>query len=189
MGSIGDALFVKFLIVAGSIPVITIGASTTALYYVTLKMAKNQESYLWRTYWQAFRDNLRTSTGIWCIMLGTGMILGGGCALLLGNWGRLAAAMIWGLAVLIVIYLFVLTMVFPLAARLDAGTGRLLCMAFMTAVKNFSWVLLMSVGTLCMAAAAIFVFWPLLFLAAGAVAYLHSLILVYIIFPKYGWNN
>lgn len=189
MGRIADIFFLSLLWAVGSLPIITIGASTTALYYVTLKMAKNQDGYLLKAFWHSFKDNLKTSTGIWCMMLLVGGILGAGYAGLFRMQGEITAAFFWGLAIISVIYLFVITLVFPLSARLDAGAGRILGMTFVTAVRNFSWVMLMVVITLCILAAGVFVFWPLLLLGAGLAAYLHSVILVHVIFPKYGWNN
>lgn len=189
MGRIADIFFLSLLWAVCSLPLITIGASTTALYYVTLKMAKNQDGYLLKAFWHSFKDNLKTSTGVWCMMLIIGGILGAGYAGLFRMQGEVRGAIFWGLAIISVIYLFVITLVFPLSARLDAGAGRLLGMTFVTAVRNFSWVMLMVVITLCTLAVGIFVFWPLLLLGAGLAAYLHSVILVHVIFPKYGWNN
>ncbi len=189
MGRIADIFFLSLLWAVCSLPIVTMGASTTALYYVTLKMVKDKEGYLLKAFWHSFKDNLKTSTGIWCIMLMAGGILGIGYTGVFGRQGELTVMSFWGLTIIFVIYLFVMTLVFPLSARLYAGAGRLLCMAFVTAVRNFSWVMLMVVITLCILAVGIFVFWPLLLLGAGSVAYLHSIILVHIIFPKYGWNN
>ena len=41
------------------LPVVTIGAATTALYSVTLKYARDEEGYLTRSFFQAFRQNFR----------------------------------------------------------------------------------------------------------------------------------
>lgn len=42
-----------------SIPLITIGTATAALYEVLLKAVKDQESYLTRSFFKAFRGNLK----------------------------------------------------------------------------------------------------------------------------------
>ncbi len=188
MGRIADMFFLTLLWILGSIPFITIGASTTALYYVALKMVKNQEGYIWKSFWHSYWDNLKPATGIWCILLIVGMGLGISFRMLFQMEGSMKSMFFWGLAVLVLVYLFVFTLIFPLMARLDAGINRLFVMTFMAAVKNFSWLLLMVVSTLCILALGIFVFWPLLLFGAGSIAYIHSLILVYIVFPKYNWN-
>ena len=43
MGRVADLFFLTLLWAIGSLPLVTMGASTTALYYVALKMVKNQE--------------------------------------------------------------------------------------------------------------------------------------------------
>lgn len=60
-------LNLSFLI--SCIPVITIGAALTALYSVNLRMAKGEESYVFRSYWKAFKCNFRQATSCWCIMI------------------------------------------------------------------------------------------------------------------------
>ena len=189
MGRIADMFMLTLLWAVCSIPIVTIGASTTALYYVTLKMAENQESYIIKSFWKSFTENLKTSTGIWGIMLLPGVVLGASAAAVFQAGGQWMPMFSWWLLILLFLYLLMLTLVFPLAARLDTGIKGLLYMAFMVAMKNFSWALLMTVVTFCAAALGIFVFWPLLLLEAGAVAYIHAVILVHVIFPKYNWNN
>ena len=189
MGRVADLFFLTLLWAIGSLPLVTMGASTTALYYVALKMVKNQEGYIWKSFWKSYRENLKTAAGIWCIMLGMGAARGFGLAVSFPGQGAGDGAFFWGLLILTVFYLFWLTLVFPLTARLDTGIKGLLYLSFMTAVKNFSWVMFMVISSICVAALGIFVFWPLLLFGAGIIAYIHGLVLVHVIFPKYNWNN
>ena len=143
MGRVADLFFLTLLWAIGSLPLVTMGASTTALYYVALKMVKNQEGYIWKSFWKSYRENLKTAAGIWCIMLGMGAALGVGLAVSFPGQGAGDGAFFWGLLILTVFYLFWLTLVFPLTARLDTGIKGLLYLSFMTAIKNFSWVMFM----------------------------------------------
>lgn len=97
--------------------------------------------------------------------------------------------MSWIFLVFGVVYLLVVTVLFPLAARLDTGIGKMFFMAFMISLKNFAWVLFMLVSTLCIVAVGIYVMWPLLLISVGTIAWIHSKILVKIIFPKYNWTE
>lgn len=59
------------------LPVVTIGASTTALFYVTLKVARNEEgTSLTKAFFHSFKANFRQSTVIWLILLAAGIVLG-----------------------------------------------------------------------------------------------------------------
>lgn len=66
---IGDLVLLNILFLFSSIPVFTIGASTTALYSVTKKMTKNEEGYIARSYFKAFKENFKQSTIMWLILL------------------------------------------------------------------------------------------------------------------------
>ncbi len=59
----------NFLWVVFSIPVVTIGASTTALYTVTLKIAKKEEGYVFKPFLNAFKENFKKSTIVWVIFI------------------------------------------------------------------------------------------------------------------------
>ena len=50
MGRVADLLLLNFLCILCCIPVVTAGASITALSYVTLKMARDEESYIARSF-------------------------------------------------------------------------------------------------------------------------------------------
>lgn len=70
MSRVFDLVLLHFLWVLTSIPIITIGASTTALFSIALKMEKNEESYIIKSYWKAFRENWKKSTILWIAMAG-----------------------------------------------------------------------------------------------------------------------
>lgn len=57
-----DLLILNFLFVITSLPVITLGASLTALYSVNLKLTKNEESYIIKDYFRSFCGNFKLAT-------------------------------------------------------------------------------------------------------------------------------
>lgn len=63
-----DLIVLNMLYIVSCIPIVTIGASTSALYYVCLKMYRGHEPYIWKNYWKAFRQNFKQSTLVWLIM-------------------------------------------------------------------------------------------------------------------------
>ncbi len=69
MGRLADFIILNLLWVVCSIPIITIGASTTALYTVMLKLVKNEEGYIAKGFLKAFKENFKQSTIIWIIFL------------------------------------------------------------------------------------------------------------------------
>ena len=56
------ACYLNLLWFICSLPIFTIGASTTALYYTSLKIVRGEESYVGPTFFRAFRENFRQAT-------------------------------------------------------------------------------------------------------------------------------
>lgn len=70
-----DLVIVNLLTLAAFIPVVTAGAALTACARVCGETAREEDGYLVRTWWAAFRKNLVQSMGWWipcAILLGSG---------------------------------------------------------------------------------------------------------------------
>ena len=66
---IADIMILSFYWLIFSIPLVTIGSSTTALYYVMTRRISNREGYLFRDFWTSFKSNFKQTTIIWLIFL------------------------------------------------------------------------------------------------------------------------
>lgn len=66
---IGDIITLNFLWIICSLPLITLGASTTALYYTWMKQYREGDSPVHRYFFSSFKDNLRKSTAAWILSL------------------------------------------------------------------------------------------------------------------------
>lgn len=75
IGRIADFAILNLLWLICSLPIITIGASTTALYTVMLKLVKNEEGYIAKGFLIAFKNNFRQSTILWLFFMLLGIIL------------------------------------------------------------------------------------------------------------------
>lgn len=74
MSRAADLMVLSILWIVCCLPVVTAGASTVALYYVTLKMAKNEESMIVKSFFHAFRQNLKQGIYLFLIFLAGGII-------------------------------------------------------------------------------------------------------------------
>lgn len=69
VGRIWDLFILNILWIVCSIPIVTFGASTTAMYYCTLKIARDRDSGgVLSMFFHSFKDNIIQSTIIWVIM-------------------------------------------------------------------------------------------------------------------------
>ena len=68
IGSLGQApgLLVMAALFVAALPV---GPALTAMYYIRLKMVRNEDSYIIRSYFKSYRDNFGQSVAIWAIFL------------------------------------------------------------------------------------------------------------------------
>lgn len=62
-----DLAWVSILWLVFSIPLVTAGASTSALYYTVTKVIRHHRGYIWREFWGSFKSNFKQSTIIWIL--------------------------------------------------------------------------------------------------------------------------
>ena len=70
-----NVVYLNILWILFSIPIVTIGASTTAMFSVMMKMARDREGYIFKSFWKAFKENFKQSTVIWIIIIVVGTFL------------------------------------------------------------------------------------------------------------------
>ena len=75
LSRVADILTLNLLFVVCSIPVFTVGASITALYYCCFKMKDEEEGYLTRRFFKSFKENFKQATIMWLILLAFLMLL------------------------------------------------------------------------------------------------------------------
>lgn len=114
-----DLIVLNVVYVPCCIPVFTIGAATSALYYVVMRMCRDEEGNVLKNFFHAFRGHFGQSAALTGIWLGTGsfvlLILYAFNHVDFGIWNN--AKYILYFALLIHFVLF--TYVFPVFARFD----------------------------------------------------------------------
>lgn len=161
------------------IPVITVGASTTALFYVTLKISKNEEGNITKAFFRSFRENFRQGTLIWLILLALGIILGvDGYVLYHMRFENL----FWTLCTAVfcvaaIAYAIVLMYIFPLLARFDNTTGAMFKNALFIGVRFLFCTVLMAAVYFIMLLVIVRVFTPAVIFGEGLCALLCSFLL------------
>ena len=66
---ITDFLLLGMLWILASIPLLTFGAATTAMYYTAHTSIHKEAGSLWSTFWSCFRREFKQATGLWLISL------------------------------------------------------------------------------------------------------------------------
>ena len=76
MSRVADLVIINVLYILCCIPIITIGAATTALYTACSKMAYEKDGGLYRAFFRSFKENFGQSTILWLIYILAGGIIG-----------------------------------------------------------------------------------------------------------------
>ena len=174
LGRVWDAIWLTLLWIVFSLPIVTIGASTTALLYVAQKIVKDEEGTVIKQFWEAFKSNFKQATIIWLILAAAGVILGVNLWFYYQVNTSFAKMFMVVLIIFTYVYLMVAHYIFAVLARFDNSVKNLFALAFLLAMKNFGWTLLMITVTVCILAIGIFVFAGLLIAGAGAAALIDS---------------
>lgn len=161
------------------IPIVTIGASTTALFYVTLKIAKNEEGNLSKAFFHSFKENLKQGTVIWLILLCLGIALGIDGYVLYhlrfenAFWTLCTAFLLIAIAA----YAIVLMYIFPLLARFDNTVGAMFKNALFMGIRYLLCTILMAVIYFVMLLVVVRIFTPAVIFGEGLCALLCSYLL------------
>ena len=191
IGKFFDVMILNILWVVCSIPIVTMGASTTAVYYVTLKLVRDEEGSTIRSFFKSFKENFKQSTVIWLIMLAAGAIIGFDLYFFLMIQTKAAAfrtvmiALFGGFAL---IWLFIGMYVFPLQCRFYNPVKRTLFNAFFMSVRHILQtlgLLVIDIGLPFLALAVMPILQPILFLFGfPLLAFINSYVFV-TVFDKY----
>ncbi len=157
-----------------SIPSVTIGASTAAMYEVLLKMAKHLEGNITKDFFRGFKSNLKQGICVWLIVLVV-------FAVLLGNlWyytvidGIRHAVLTIVFLIMAVLALVVFSYLFPVMARTENSVKGHFQIAFILAVRNPGWSLMLMIDQLLtLFLIYIFAYAPILFIM-GPMGYLQG---------------
>ena len=136
-----DFLLLNIMWLLCSLPVITAGASFTALYSVMLKASANGEGYILKDFLKAFRSNFRQSTVVWLILLAVGAAFGVDIIVVFRMQGGPAQAGGVLLCAAGIVYMVEVLFVFPLIATFENTTGNMIKNAFLIPVSRLPFAL------------------------------------------------
>lgn len=148
-----------------SLPLITAGASTTALFYVVGKIVRKEEVHEFRDFIKGFRDNFRQGTVIWLILCAAYIIIFTNLSLL-EQYGKMGGlVLVLQLPVLVQVAI-VTVFIFPLLSRYDLNTLEIIKTSWILGIRH---IFSCAAGLAIVAAAAILArAVPALFLTVSA---------------------
>ncbi len=144
---IADIFILNILWIIFSLPIFTIGASTTALYYSMMQRQRRDESYIHKNFIKAFKENFKQSTILWLIMILVALVLF--ADLRIGLFFNINQNLLIGKifivvsVILMIPYLFVLLYIFPIQAKFENTIKDNLKNAILMAIGHLGYTLLL----------------------------------------------
>lgn len=147
LSRVADLVILNILWLVCCVPVVTIGASTTAMYHVIRHWQKDSVSSIMRDFFQSFKEDFKQATPVYLILLipTTAVVMN---AMLIFNPENSAAVpsyllVIWFISALIL--LFISSFVYPVMAFFADSIFKTLRNAMVLALANLPRTILISI--------------------------------------------
>lgn len=136
LNKVADIMILGVVFMIACIPVFTAGAAFTAAYYIGFKMVKNEESYIIKGFFKAFKENFKQATIIWILVLLFAALLMADYRIILysgiafASWIRIAMISVTLIVLLGIVF------VFPIQARFENTVKNTIKNAFLMALSH-----------------------------------------------------
>ena len=168
-------VYLNLLWLVCSIPLVTVGASTAALYYTMMKVAAGDDYGLTTRFFSSFRRNLKQGIVLGVIALAVGALLSVDIYFYLIAPGGITSVFQVFQIILAVLYLMIVSWAFPILAKFDLPTGRILQSAFFLSIRYFGYTCMILLTEISITVIEFF-FVPLLALwGMGLISFVNSI--------------
>lgn len=137
LSKIADLMWLNILTIFCCMPIITIGASLTAMNYMTLKIVRDEETYITKGFFKSFLQNFRQATIIWLGLLIIAAILGVDYFLVMDMTNTLGTVVGLAVGAAAVLVALIALYAFPVLAKFDNTTWQTVKNAFVMSLMQF----------------------------------------------------
>lgn len=150
-----DLIVLNILFVVTSLPLITIGASITALYDVTLSMQSGHTKQIYSSYLDSFQKNIKQATQVWVgflLLIATAVIL-----ISIGQGNVLLSLVLLGF---ITITMMALIYIFALISKFQHSTSSMIRNGVLLAIEHTAYsITMLSVAGLLVIGVPLYIHW------------------------------
>ena len=136
LNKVADVMILSVVFMLACVPVFTVGAAFTAAYYMGFKMVKNEESYIIKGFFKAFKENFKQATAIWLLVLLLAAVMVADYRIILYSGIAFASWMRIATLTVTVIVLLGIVFVFPMQARFENTVKNTIKNAFLMALSH-----------------------------------------------------
>ena len=144
-GTLGDIIIVNILFILCSIPIVTMGASMSAMYFTLLKKQRTGENGGVVKFFKGFKDNFKQSTISWLLFLLISFIFTLDFNLFGKGGPQENKLMYYTSVVLMILTCFIAIYLFPVISAFKNTLKNLLLQSIYLAAKNFIFTIVIMV--------------------------------------------
>ncbi|MGN0160275.1 MAG: YesL family protein [Lachnospiraceae bacterium] len=180
MGKVFDMILLDLLTLVMCLPIVTIGPSLTAMYYVAMKTVRDEEGYVFQSFFRSFKQNFKQG-----FLIELAAVVAGGLLyidlMVTYRWmatdsSILIKLLFYALIGFALLYAVTLVFVFPVLAKFDNSTKKTMITAMMMAVKHLPNAIFMVI--VIIATAVLIYIYPYgIIFGIGLAAYINSYML------------
>ncbi len=181
MGKVADLVILNILAMICSIPIVTIGASWTAMYFVAIRIVRKEEGYVIRDFFRSFKENFKQATIIWLLVIAVAAVFVGDIVIYRMMPDQIPQIIMIVVAALAFLMLGTVVYVFPVLSRFHNTTKNTIKNAFLLSIVNIPFTLIFIVLMIAPVILAIFVIEVapiLLLMGLSLPAYISSMMFV-----------
>lgn len=136
--TLGNLFALNIAYVLSCLPIITIGASTAALYSVALKMVKKEEGAIFRSFFEAFKENFKKATMAWLLEMIVIVVLVVEYIFICNAQGTIATVYTALFIVESIVVALILPFLYALIARYENTLQNTIKNSLLLSISNFS---------------------------------------------------
>jgi uncharacterized membrane protein YesL len=147
-----------------SLPIVTCGPATSALYYTIVKSFLQGDRDTFHIFWKAFKDNLKPGIILTLIILPFALILAYFYYVLQLNWStNIGAVMFVAYDLMLVVPIGMLCWLFPMQARFVLPRKQMIKNSFFLAMKHLFTTIVLVLLTVELIISTLEYWWPIFF--------------------------
>ena len=143
MNLLGDLIAISFLWFLCSVPLITLGAASTAAYYTAAKCIRHKNGTIFASFFHAFKINLKQSFGVTALYALMLVVLLLDCSYFYGNGSNLGLLALYFFYFLILVWLGSVVYACAWLSRFHMKTLHLFRMSFVLVFRHLKTTLLL----------------------------------------------
>lgn len=177
MNYVGSLIGVTLMWIVGCLPVVTIGASTIAMYYAVVKVIRRNHGYLTKEFFSAYKKNLKNGIIMTLIFLVMAVVLYMDRMIVDSIPTSTASVFSLGYTFIILIAVGVAIYIFPVISRFDMGKFACFKLALIMVFRHLPYTIVFFAILVAAIFLVGFIPIPFIFIVPGAACFLKSLLM------------